>query len=418
MFFMKYIKILTVTTALLLLAAACADTTTDTTQPVLSTVTAPTTTTTQPADTTTTETAETPDEPVEPVEDNTTAETTTTTAETTETPDTTTTTAAAEATETPDATTDGDTTGEEDDTATETTTTTAEETTDVDVVEDDVVVEPVEDKTGDVSAEPLPEDDTTTETTEAPEEIRIDRVVVWDGVDSEDKCAVAGGIWTDTACEYWVFDDPADAPFETYWHPTLMDDAYHAVDPETVEADHSESLDTRGTWGIHNYHVFYHYNDLGDPQVQYETMREATRYGVRSVFVPLTDWVWFPHRYDVSWSDVPNVVAVTGTYPLGEQRTLLLHTDRDQRSGRPNIALPLPLPPPIRPTTPFTQPQWLEIAEAMGRDCLPVEEVWNGNGTEVTDPCTLKAIETAVDWMWRGNIELQQLAIRDGTRPF
>ena len=181
-----------------------------------------------------------------------------------------------------------------------------------------------------------------------------------------------------------------------------------------MEADHSESLDTRGPWGTHNYHVFYHYNDLGDPQVQHESMREAMSYGVRSVFVPLTEWVWFPHRYDISWSDVPNVVAVTGTYPLGEQRTLLLHTDRDQRSGRPNIELPLPLPPPIRPTTPFTQPLWDGAAEPLGRDCPPVEEIWDGYGTEVTDPCTLKAVETAVDWMWRGDASLRTLAIRDG----
>ena len=143
-------------------------------------------------------------------------------------------------------------------------------------------------------------------------------------------------------------------------------------------------------------------------------MREAMSYGVRSVFVPLTEWVWFPHRYDISWSDVPNVVAVTGTYPLGEQRTLLLHTDRDQRSGRPNIELPLPTPPPIRPTTPFTQPLWDGAAEPLGRDCPPVEEIWNGYGTEVTDPCTLQAIETAVDWMWRGEAPLRTLAIRDG----
>ena len=259
-----------------------------------------------------------------------------------------------------------------------------------------------------------PVEEPTDTATEEPDEPQPDRVIVWEGVDSEDKCAVAGGIWVSTRCEYWVFDDPADGPIETYWHPALMDDAYHAVDPATVDADHSESLDTRGPWGTHNYHVFYHYNTLGDSQVQHESMREATRYGVRSVFVPLTDWVWFPHRYDISWSDVPNMVAVTGTYPLGEQRTLLLHTDRDQRSGRPNIELPLPLPPPIRPTTPFAEPLWLEIAEALGRDCLPVEEVWDGNGTEVTDPCTLKAIETAVDWMWRGNVELRQVAIRDG----
>ena len=75
---------------------------------------------------------------------------------------------------------------------------------------------------------------------------------------------------------------------------------------------------------------------------------------------------------------------------------------------------PLPLPPPIRPTTPFTQPLWDHLAEGLGRDCPPVEEVWGGYGTEVTDPCTLKAIETAVDWMWRGEALTRANAIRDG----
>ena len=275
---------------------------------------------------------------------------------------------------------------------------------------------PVEEPTDTTTEEPDtgPVEEPTDAATEEPDEFRIDRVIVWEGVDTEDRCAVAGGIWTDTACEYWVLEDPADAPIETYWHPNLINDAYNAVDPATVEADHSESFDTRGPWGIHNYHVFYHYNTLGDPQVQYETMRKAVSYGVRSVFVPLTDWVWFPHRYDVSWSDVPNMVAVTGTYPLGEQRTLLLHADRDQRSGRPNVELPLPLPPPIRPTTPFTEPLWPQYAEILGRGCPPVEEIWNGYGTEVTDPCTLKAIETAVDGMWRADANLRAVAIRDG----
>ena len=111
---------------------------------------------------------------------------------------------------------------------------------------------------------------------------------------------------------------------------------------------------------------------------------------------------------------MPNVVAITGTYPLGEQRTLLLNTDPEQRSGPPNIELPLPAPPPIRPTTPFTQPLWDGAAEPLGRDCPPVEEIWGGYGTEVTDPCTRRAIRTAVDGMWRADANLRANAIRDG----
>ena len=240
------------------------------------------------------------------------------------------------------------------------------------------------------------------------------RLVVWEGVSSEDKCVVAGGVWDDGQCLAILYDDPEAAGALVYWHPRLMDAAYNAIDPETVEADRSERLDTGGPWGIYNYHFFYHYNDLEDEQIQYQVMREAASHAVRWVFIPLTDWVWFPHRYDISWTDDPNIVAIRGTYPLGEQRTLLLHTDPEQRSGRADIELPLPLPPPIRPTTPFLEPQWPETAEGLGRDCPPVEEIWGGYGTEVTDPCTLKAVETAVDWMWRGDVGWRQLVIRDG----
>ena len=240
------------------------------------------------------------------------------------------------------------------------------------------------------------------------------RKVVYEGIDSEDKCLVAGGTWADDQCVAILSDDPEVIGVLAYWHPALMDNAYDAVDPEAVAADRSERLDTGGPWGIYNYHFFYHYNDLEGEQIQYPIMREAASYAVRWVFIPLTNWVWFPHRYDISWTDDPNIVAITGTYPLGDQRTLLLHTDPEQRSGRPDIELPLPPPPPIRPTTPFLEPQWPEAAEGLGRDCPPVEEVWGGYGTEVTDPCTLKAVETAVDWMWRGDVEWRQLVIRDG----
>ena len=408
----------TVVAAFVLVAAACADNTADTTEPVVSAVTAPSATTvtsdagagddeTTDGDTPDAEAIETP-----PNRDRTTTEVTDADEETTG-GDTT----ATEATETLDETTDGD--------PTTTTTETPDETTDGDPTtieageeaagsdttgEEEVAAEPVGGETSDVSSASQP--DAQNQPVELPEP---DRVVVWEGVGSEDRCVVAGGVWTDSGCEYWVFADPADAGVESYWHPSLINDAYNAVDPAAVEADHYESLDTRGPWGIHNYHVFYHYNNLGDSQVQYEAMRQARSYAVRSVFTYITEWVWFPYRYDVSWSDTPNIIAITGTYPLGEQRILLLHADPEQRSVRPNIETPLPLPPPIRPTTPFAEtPLHDSGAEKLGRDCPPVEEVWGGFGTEVTDPCTLQAVETAVDWMWRGNVEQRQWAIRDG----
>ena len=291
----------------------------------------------------------------------------------------------------------------------ETTTTVGEETPETTTTAAEVTPE-----TTTTVGEETPEQTATEDETVGTEQsIAPDRVVVREGVASEKQCLVSGGAWVDGQCTANIYDNPEDAGVSVYWYPRLMDDAYDSVDPDMVEADHSESLDTRGPWGVHNYHVFYHYNDFGDPQVQYETMREAMSYGVRSVFVYATDWVWFPYRYDISWSDVPNVVAVTGTYPLGEQRTLLLPVDPQQR-GTPNVELPLPLPPPIRPTTPFTQPRWTQVAEALGSNCPPVEEIWDGYGTEVTDPCTLKAVETAVDWAWRADGELRGNAIRDG----
>ena len=202
---------------------------------------------------------------------------------------------------------------------------------------------------------------------------------------------------------------------ETYWHPKLIDDAYNAVDPATVDADHWETFEIGGTWGFYNYAVFYHFESVSDEdrEAQLKVLHQVSDYAVRWAFIYTTDWVYFPYRYDVSWDDQPDSVVVVGSYPLGEERTLRIHVDPNKREAL-NIDLPLPLPPPIRPTTPFTQPLWDGAAEDLGRDCPPVEEVWNGYGTEVTDPCTLKAIRTAVDWTWRGDASLRTLAIRDG----
>ena len=76
-----------------------------------------------------------------------------------------------------------------------------------------------------------------------------------------------------------------------------------------------------------------------------------------------------------------------------------------------------PLPPPIRPTTPFAEPQWPYTAKALGRDCPPVEEIWAGYGSEVTDPCTVRAIEKAVESAWTRFAATRQQAIRDGHAP-
>lgn len=237
------------------------------------------------------------------------------------------------------------------------------------------------------------------------------RHVLWKGVTSETDCLVAGGTWR-AQCTAFVYDDPETSGV-VFWRYGLMEEAYAAVDPRAVESDHWESLETGGPWGIHPYLVFYHYNDFESPQTQHDIMQDAVKNAVRTVFVYLTDWVWFPYRYDVSWTDDPDVVSITGVYPMGEQRTLLYDIVPSRR-GAPVLDLPLPTPPPIRPTGRFVQPRWPDIAEGLGRDCPPVEQVWQGFGAEVTDPCTLAAVEQVMDGMWRGDAPFRQWAIRDG----
>ncbi|MDE0234785.1 MAG: hypothetical protein OXM62_07235 [bacterium] len=269
--------------------------------------------------------------------------------------------------------------------------------------------DPMEDQTGQAEA-PADTDEGATEPVVVPVSL-----VIYEGITSEERCLVAGADWDNGQCVATLFDDPEDAAeYITYWRPTMMDDAYQSVDPSAVDADHWDEHSLGGPWGFYKYHVFYHYNDLEDPQVQYDTMREAASHAVLAVYQYLTDWVWFPHRYDISWTDNPGVLAITGTYPLGEQRTLLLNADPAQRTSSPDIQLPLPLPPPTRPTTPFGKSEFPDFAADLGRDCPPVEEIWDGYGSEVTDPCTRQAVETAVNYMWIGDAYWRQLAIRDG----
>ena len=237
---------------------------------------------------------------------------------------------------------------------------------------------------------------------------------IYEGITSEELCLVAGGDWDGEQCIATVFENPEEAPQRLpFWHPALMEVAYQAIDPETVKSDDWDDNTIGGPWGYYNYHLFYHYDDVEEPQVQYEVMRQAAAYAVINVFQYATDWVWFPHRYDISWTDDPDYVSITGTYPLGEQRTLRLHVDPEQRAA-PDIEPPLPLPPPIRPTTPFAEPEMWDFAADLGRDCPPVEDIWDGYGSEVTDQCTLQAIENAVNYMWVGDAVWRQVAIRDG----
>ena len=279
-------------------------------------------------------------------------------------------------------------------------------------------VEPVVEETGEESPSATVPDDQA----DAPAETEGDeattddagppvRMVVREGITYEDTCTVSGGTWTDGECIGTLWDAAEEGNSVVFWYPMLMDDAYQSADLDSAGAGYRESRSTGAPWGTYRYLVFYHFNGLEEQELQLRVMRETIKFAVRSVFAPVSDWVYFPHRYDVAWSEDPNFVNITGTYPLGEQRTLMLNIDPKER-GAANIELPLA--PPIRPTTPFTEPQWPDTAHYLGRNCPPVEEIWDGYRTEVTDPCTLKAVEFAVDWMWTGDATYRQRAIRDG----
>ena len=165
-----------------------------------------------------------------------------------------------------------------------------------------------------------PENDTLdTADDETAAEFPPARLVVWEGSRLRgDLCLVAGGAWAYGQCVTMIFEEPGADGVEIYWYPTLNKDAYEAVDPDTVEADYWERLDTGGPWGIYNYLVFYHFDEAEGPETQLEAMREPIDYAVRSVFTYFTDWVYFPHRYDVAWSEYPDIIAVTRHLPPWE----------------------------------------------------------------------------------------------------
>ncbi|MCQ3805367.1 MAG: hypothetical protein KTV45_14945 [Acidimicrobiia bacterium] len=147
----------------------------------------------------------------------------------------------------------------------------------------------------------------------------------------------------------------------------------------------------------------------GDLSRQADLFDEVYRHTVQTF---ASEYLWYPYRYDLAWNEYPDTITVVATYPLGEQRLLIV--DADIATRKKAVVEDLPLPPPIFPTTPFIDPWYPESADALGRKCPPVEQRWAGRDVEVTDPCTLAAIEQAVDWMWRGDALWRQRAIRDG----
>ena len=199
-----------------------------------------------------------------------------------------------------------------------------------------------------------------------------------------------------------------------YWRPGMDKEAFASVDPETETADYWEirEWEMLGVSEPRRYYMF-HYYDSTDPNAERkykDLFTGAVRHAIEAFH---GEYFWYPYRYDVSWGADTDTITVTGTYPLGEQVSVTVGTDLATRRKVESEHLPLP-PPPIRPTTPFAEPSWPDTADRLGRDCPPVEQVWTGKGTEVTDKCTLKAVQAAVALMWKGNVEKRQRAIRDG----
>ena len=106
-----------------------------------------------------------------------------------------------------------------------------------------------------------------------------------------------------------------------------------------------------------------------------------------------------------------SLFSVVGTWPLGETREVLLRSDG---SYEKRTSDDLPLPPPIAPLPPFTEPDYPEHAEALGRGCASVEVLW-GKGEPVRDTCTLMALQNAVEYaVAAGTNSHVEAAIRDG----
>ena len=217
-----------------------------------------------------------------------------------------------------------------------------------------------------------------------------------------------------------------------YWRHGLADEALALVEPGVVGADRWFKRVQQKNYGMKRFYVFYWFHDpQGDTDLESESLDGALNI-VRSK-LELGDTIYHPVRYDLRWADYPTEATITGYYPLGEIRILnaffdgslwkadtIVYTPGD--SSDAGVGGAIPPGPPIRPTTPFAEPRWPDTAEALGRGCPPVEEIWSltrlrlwsSNAIRVEDQCTLDAIDTALRYVWSSPSELRQRAIRDG----
>lgn len=195
-----------------------------------------------------------------------------------------------------------------------------------------------------------------------------------------------------------------------WWRPGLGDEAFALVDPDQVGADHVIRVPEDREWGTYRYYLFYHGVVTGtydEDQLFWkaaETFRRAQR--------ELSLWVYYPYRYDMAWVEYPTEMEVRATFPLGEELVVVLRRAGDEWVGEWD-GVEFPTGPPIRPTTPFAEPRFPDTAQALGRDCPPVEELWEQD-KEVTDPCTIAAVSTALDYAFTGPAAHGMAAVRDG----
>ena len=204
---------------------------------------------------------------------------------------------------------------------------------------------------------------------------------------------------------------------DEWWRPGLGEEAVSLTDPATSGADKHHRYDNfLAVYGTYTHDAFYFFHtdrDTADSDSrvrQEETIFYQILLGGRDLLLD-TDWAYFPYRYDLSWEEYPATVRLEAAYPLGEEVTMLVNYD-GQKWDIPD-EIEVPPAPPIRPTTPFAESRWPDTATDLGRDCPPVEELWE-QGKTVEDLCTLEAIQTALNWAWSAPSDLRQRAIRDG----
>ena len=188
-----------------------------------------------------------------------------------------------------------------------------------------------------------------------------------------------------------------------WWYPNLMRDGYDLIDPDSVEAVswESYSMAHERLVPLHDYYVFYYADDV-------IALRNAWKRAAHDFWAH--QWLYFPVRYDVSRMDGGRI-SVVGAWPLGEVREVVIRSNGSyEKSTRDD----LPLPPPVAPLPPFTEADYPEHAEALGRGCASVEDLW-AEDEPVQDECTLMALQNAVQYaVAAGSNDQTESAIRDG----